>query len=75
VLAYYDRGRAFYYKGAHALAIIDFTEAILLASEDETELQARAYHARGCTYRKNGQEAEAKADWAEAARLGFSGEP
>jgi tetratricopeptide (TPR) repeat protein len=64
--AHYIRGSAFFYSGNYDKAIADYTAAIQLNPNFAT-----AYYARGCAYRKKGEDATAEKDVAQAKALGY----
>jgi tetratricopeptide (TPR) repeat protein len=63
-----NRGWEFYQNGDYDKAISDYTEAIRLDSN-----YANAYYSRGLAYRKQGNEAQAQADFRKAKQLGYTG--
>ena len=62
--AYFDRGRAWYFKQEFDKAIADYSEAIRLDPRE-----AKAYHNRGYTWNSKQEYDKAIADYNEAIRL------
>jgi tetratricopeptide (TPR) repeat protein len=65
---YCARGLAYHYSKDYDKAISDFNEAIRLSQN-----YALAYYNRGVTYRKQGKDAQAQADFDKAKQLGYTG--